>query len=134
MFGRKSIDMSRYEQDRGQTLVSATTSFNGVLKSDALIIIHGRVEGEVQTAGSLLVGKQGQVQASVTAQNVAVAGVVVGNITASERLEIASTGKVLGDITTACLVIDEGGFFHGHSRMQEAEAKRPEGAALRETA
>lgn len=134
MFGKKAIDFSQLGEDRGQTVISATTNFSGVLRSDGLIVIHGRAEGEVQTAGSLLVGKQGQVQASIMAQNVAVAGAVVGNITASERLEIASTGKVLGDITTACLVIEEGGFFHGHSRMQDGENQRLQGVAAQETA
>ncbi len=134
MFGKKAIDFSNLGEDRGQTVVSSTTSFSGVIKSDGLIVIHGRVEGEVHTAGSLLIGKQGQVQASITAQNVAVAGAVVGNITASERLEIAPTGKVLGDIVASCLVIEEGGFFHGHSRMQDAENQRVQGVAAQEPA
>lgn len=134
MFGKKIIGLSHLEEDRGETVVSTTTSFKGVIKSDGLITVNGRVEGEIETAGSLLVGKQGQVQATITAQNVAVAGSVVGNITASERLEIASTGKVLGDIATACLVIEEGGFFHGHSHMQDSEAKRPLGTVVESAA
>lgn len=134
MFGKKAIGLSRLGEDRGETVISATTSFKGVLKSDGLITVNGRVEGEIETAGSLLVGKQGRVQATITAQNVGVAGAVEGNITASERLEIASTGKVLGDIVTSCLVIEEGGFFHGHSHMQGPEAQRLLGAAAQESA
>lgn len=133
MFGKKTVDFSRLGDDRAETVVSATTSFTGVIKSDGLVVINGRVEGEIQTAGSLLVGKQGQVQASITAQNVAVAGTVVGNITASERLEIGSTGKVLGDIATTCLVVEEGGFFNGHSRMRDSEPHRPGGLPAMET-
>lgn len=130
MFGRRVFDLSRLGEDKGETVISATTSFTGSLKSDGLITVHGRVEGDIETAGSLLVGRQGQVQATIVAQNVAVAGAVVGNINATERLEIASTGKVLGDINTACLVIEEGGFFHGHSTMTDSKADRlqPAGA------
>lgn len=134
MFGKKAIDLSRLGGDKGETVISATTSFTGVIKSDGLITIHGKVEGEIETAGSLLVGKSGRVQATVTAQNVAVAGAVVGTITVSERLEIASTGKVLGDIVTSCLVIEEGGFFHGHSSMQESEVQALQKAAAQDTA
>ncbi len=134
MFGRKVFDLSRLVEDKGETVVSATTSFTGTIKSDGLITVHGRVEGEIETAGSLLIGKQGQVRADIMAQNVAVAGAVVGNIAALERLEIASTGKILGDITTACLVIEEGGFFHGHSTMTDPDAGRIKEAAIQSAA
>ncbi len=132
MFGKKVFDLSRLVEDKGETLISATTSFSGSIKSDGLITVHGRVEGDIETAGALLVGKQGQIQANINAQNVAVAGAVVGNIFASERLEIASTGKVLGDISTSCLVIEEGGFFHGHSTMTDPQASRLQPAAAQD--
>lgn len=128
MFKKKVIDLSRLGDDRRETVIAATTSFTGVIKSDGLITINGRVEGEIETAGSIIVGKSGQVRASMAAQNVAVAGAVVGNIVAAERLEIGPTGKVLGDIVAATLVIDDGGFFHGHSTMKDPEVR------VRETA
>lgn len=128
MFGKKSLDLSRLSDDQAQTVISATTTLTGTIKADGVLIIHGRVEGEIETAGSVLIGKQGQIQGQIEAQAVAVAGAVVGNIIAAERIEITSTGKVLGDITTGCLVIDEGGFFHGHSTMSDRQSARLEAA------
>jgi cytoskeletal protein CcmA (bactofilin family) len=124
MFGRKMPDLSRLGEDKGETVISSTTNFKGSLKADGLVTVHGQVEGEIETAGTLVVGKTGKVQATVTAQNVAIAGMVEGTITAAERLEIGSGGKMLGDVTCASLVIDEGGFFHGRSTMQGPEAQR----------
>lgn len=100
-----------------ETVIGANTSFVGTLKSDGNIRIDGRVEGDVEILGNLIIGETGQVIATVKAQNVHVSGAVKGEITAVEQLEISPTGKVWGDITTAALHIEPGGLFRGQSAM-----------------
>jgi cytoskeletal protein CcmA (bactofilin family) len=102
-----------------ETIIGAATSFNGDLQAEGTLRIEGRVEGSVTTTGNVIVGPTARVTASICGQNILVAGVVQGNITAAQRLEIIATGKVSGDITARVLLIEEGGLFSGHSTMRD---------------
>jgi cytoskeletal protein CcmA (bactofilin family) len=108
-----------------ETLVGASTSIKGTLRAEGTIRVDGIVEGEIQTAGNVIVGRGGKVMASVTAANVMVAGQVKGNISATHRLEIVASGKVWGDITVASLLIEEGGVFRGQSIMKDDNTTEP---------
>lgn len=114
LFGRgKEIPSEKIEN-----VIGPTANFNGHFKADGGIRIDGVFEGIVETAGNVIIGEGARVMADITARNVSVAGVVKGNINATGRLEILSTGKVLGDIAVASFLIDEGGIFRGQSVMQ----------------
>lgn len=119
MFGNKKPQPAQQPVLNGkpETVVGMNTSFVGTLKSDGNIRIDGRVEGEVEILGNLIIGETGQVIATVRARNVHVSGAVKGEITATEQLEISPTGKVWGDITTSALHIEPGGLFRGQSAM-----------------
>jgi cytoskeletal protein CcmA (bactofilin family) len=103
-----------------ETIVGVNTSFVGTIKTDGNIRIDGRVEGDIEILGNLIVGETGQVIATIKAQNVHVSGAVKGEITAIEQLEISPTGKVWGDIVTAALHIEPGGLFRGQSAMSSS--------------
>lgn len=108
-----------------ETLVGASTSIRGTLRAEGTIRVDGVVEGEIQAAGNVFIGRGGKVMASISAANVMVAGQVKGNITATHRLEIVASGKVWGDITVASLLIEEGGVFRGQSVMKDDSTTEP---------
>ncbi|HHX50371.1 MAG TPA: polymer-forming cytoskeletal protein, partial [Clostridia bacterium] len=60
-------------------------------------------------------------KANLKARNVLVAGTVRGNITALGKVEVASTGKIFGDLQVGSLVIDDGAVFHGSCQMRSEE-------------
>ncbi len=122
MFGKKERPPAQATgADKIETIIGATTDFNGHLKSDGGVRIDGTFEGLVETAGNVIIGEGAKVLADVSARNVSVAGTVKGNITASGRLEILATGRVWGDIHVSSFLIDEGGVFRGQSLMQAAD-------------
>ncbi|MDB5082729.1 MAG: hypothetical protein JWP00_4653 [Chloroflexi bacterium] len=100
-----------------ETSIGSSVSMQGVLKAEGNIRIDGLFEGKIETAGNVIVGRTGQVAADIVARNVLVAGKVKGNILAHDRLEIIASGKVLGDIESITLYIEEGGRHHGQTRM-----------------
>ncbi|MBI2908144.1 MAG: polymer-forming cytoskeletal protein [Chloroflexi bacterium] len=106
-----------------ETILTRTTDFEGKLKADGPVKIYGMFNGEIETAGTVVVGKAAMVTATISAKDVAVAGTVRGNVTAAGRLEIFSGGKVYGNIASAALRIEEGGLFSGQSLMQEQRAE-----------
>jgi cytoskeletal protein CcmA (bactofilin family) len=69
----------------------------------------------------LEVGYGGKIEADILAESAVIGGEIIGNITARDRLEIISKGKVRGDITAAHLIIQDGVIFEGTSRMISEE-------------
>lgn len=113
---------------RRVTHIAPGTRIRGELTGATELLIEGNVEGEVRIDSVVVVGTEGVVQGPVTAQSVRVSGKVVGNIQATERVEIAPAGSLEGDIAAPRVVIAEGAFFKGRVEMkgnQEREARRP---------
>lgn len=103
--------------------VQGTVSVSGTVRVD------GFVDGVVEAEKDVIVGEGGLVTASITATNVTIAGELRGNVKASGRLEIARTGKVLGDVAMASFVVEEGAVFLGKCEMLKTAADHP-GAQL----
>ena len=96
------------------------TSFKGILTFEGTVRIDGRLEGEIFTKDTLVVGEGAQVNAAVHAGVVVIGGTVHGNITAERRIEINPTGRLYGNISTPSLVIEEGVVFEGSCTMGRA--------------
>ena len=96
--------------------------FKGELTGSENLNINGQVEGTINLPQHLLtIGPNGQIKAHVTAKSVVVVGNVIGNITATEKLEIRTNGSVEGDIASPSVAIAEGAHFHGSIDMQPSK-------------
>jgi cytoskeletal protein CcmA (bactofilin family) len=74
-----------------------------------------------------MVGPQARIEANVTAACVIISGQVVGDVTATERLEIRAPGRLKGNINAPLVVMDEGVLFEGHCSMAGTEALPKDG-------
>jgi cytoskeletal protein CcmA (bactofilin family) len=112
--------MAKKEQVKGelQAFLGKGTEFKGTLLFDGVVRLDGKIEGEIASDGHLVVGREADVQAEVKVGFIQVAGKIVGNITAKDRVEILSSGKVVGDITTPKLAVEEGAHFTGRCQME----------------
>jgi len=81
------------------------------------IRIDGRVEGEIITKGTLVVGESAVIQADINASTVVSGGRITGNITASEKVQLLAPAIVSGGIKTPLLVLEEGARFNGSCEM-----------------
>jgi cytoskeletal protein CcmA (bactofilin family) len=115
MFSRK--EASGFEKI--DTFLCKTTSFDGKLVAEGTVRIDGKLSGEINLKGDLLIGEEGQVQANVSARNLLVAGELKGSVAAAGRVEITSSGKLFGDISVVHLIIDEGAVFEGNCQMHK---------------
>lgn len=103
-----------------ETVIGPNTNFKGRLVCDGSVRIDGICEeGLIETVGNIVVGPQAKVAADLIAENVSVSGAVTGNIKASGRLEILSTGKVWGDVDVGSFLLDEEGYFRGNLAVKE---------------
>ena len=112
-----SILSKRPNPDKVDTLIGTSTVFEGKLSATGGIKIEGTVRGTIDCEGLLVVGVGGRIEADILAESAIIGGEVIGNITARDRLEIISKGRVRGDITTAHLIIEDGVVFEGSSHM-----------------
>jgi cytoskeletal protein CcmA (bactofilin family) len=93
------------------------TNFKGTLTFEGTVRIDGRLEGEIFTKDTLVIGEGAQVNASIQAGVVEIGGTVHGNVTAERKVDIRAGGRLHGNISTPSLVIEEGVVFEGSCTM-----------------
>lgn len=109
------------------TVVGETILVSGNLNGDEDLLVLGKVEGTITLTKTLHVQESGIVKANVTVKNAVISGIVVGNITASDSVELTEQGRMVGDIKAPRIIIVEGASFRGHIDMGDLEAQRPSG-------
>ena len=113
--------------ERITSVLGPSINWQGKLGGKGGVRIEGSFEGEIALRGMLVVGETGRVICDeLHANTVIVAGAVRGNIT-SEKLEIRSTGRVWGNVTTMNFSTEEGAFLRGQVTMKEQGALDSEG-------
>lgn len=98
---------------------------SGKLYFESPVRLDGQVEGEIAARESLVIGESAVITAQIKGALVVIAGKVSGDVTATQKIEIRPSAKVLGNLSTPVLVIQEGALFEGHCAMQPESA--PEG-------
>jgi cytoskeletal protein CcmA (bactofilin family) len=95
---------------------------NGELTGSEDLTIEGRVEGKIDLKDHVLtVGLNGRIKAQVTAKSIVVFGHVMGNLAATEKVDIKEKGSVEGDIVSPRVAIADGSHFKGSVDMQRKE-------------
>ena len=109
--------------------------FKGDISGSEDIFIDGKVEGTIQLPGQIVtVGQHGEVSADIDARELVIHGKLKGNAKASDRIELARTGSVQGDLAMARISIQDGAFMQGRVDIrsgQTAPAATPPSMAPR---
>ncbi len=109
------------------TIIGESILINGNLQGDEDLTVLGRVEGSINLTKTLNIEESGIVKANITVRNAIISGVVVGNITASDSVEITDVGRMVGDIRAPRVIIVDGARYRGAVDMGDMEAPRPSG-------
>lgn len=94
-------------------LIGEGSVFEGKFHVTGSIRIEGKFQGDIKTEDQLIIAPTGKVKTDIIARRVTVAGTLIGNITASEEVNLLETGKVLGNITTPKLNVEPGVITEG---------------------
>lgn len=106
-------------------LIGKAIRIKGELHGEEDLIIEGRVEGTISLKSNhLILERSAVITAHVEVQNVTIKGEMNGNTTASDKVEITSDAKVVGDIKAPRIVMEEGARFRGAVQM---DVKLPAG-------
>lgn len=101
------------------SIISAGTTITGDVECGGVLKVEGRVAGSVRSARQVMLAKDGAIHGDVVADEIVVGGVVDGNVSASDRLELQPTAVVNGDISTKSIVVMEGARINGSVKMTE---------------
>lgn len=102
--------------------LDAGSHIEGDLNFEDTFRVDGRVTGRVRSKGDLVVGEGGVVDGEISVGRLLVSGTVKGRVQAAERVEVAAGGRILAEIQTRSLVIEDGALFDGQCSMGAAEA------------
>lgn len=104
--------------------IGKSICIKGELSGNEDLTIEGTVEGKIQLKDhNLVVGSTGKIQAEIHAKAVTIQGEVQGNVLADERIELATSGTVKGDLVAPRIVIADGARFKGTVDMDRASEK-----------
>lgn len=111
--GGATADLSAFIDEGSQ--IEGKYTFSGT------VMMNGKFSGEIESRDTLIIGEKGVVNATIRAGAVVISGEVVGNVLASERVELRGSARVFGDVEAPVIVVEEGVLFEGHCRMTKAK-------------
>lgn len=120
---------NKNKENEVKAFLGQGTEFDGKLMFGGSVRIDGDFKGEILGGGTLIVGESANIEANIVVDNLLVSGDVRGSIEIKERVEIFSTGRLLGNVKTTTFVIQEGAVFEGDCQMvsePEKESARKE--------
>jgi len=132
MFGKSNDAAPRPSagDHHAQSILQEGVVVRGELEAKGDVRLDGRLEGKIVVSERLTIGNTGGVIAEVEANEVIVMGKFEGSIRARNRLELKKGARVVGDLSTANLVIEEGVHFEGTSKMSDNRERPKEGEIL----
>jgi cytoskeletal protein CcmA (bactofilin family) len=95
--------------------------FEGKFSIRGSLRIDGRFEGQALLVDQLQVGPKGRVKTNIVATSIVVEGLVLGNMSATRRILLLSTARVLGDLKTPELIIQDGVILEGHCTISHVQ-------------
>jgi len=117
------------EAPRGTALIGKAVTVKGQISSREDLYVDGELDGTLELQEHrVTIGPHGKVQATIRAREVVIVGTVHGNIEASDKIDIRKDAKLVGDIKTARIVIEDGAYFKGSIDIQRPEASRTQAA------
>jgi len=105
-------------------LLGKGSQFEGKLVFEGTVRIDGKFKGEIHSQGKLVVGENGEIEGELWVDSAVISGKVNGNLNAKSRIELQPQAKILGNINTPLLIVQEGAIFEGNCQMSKATEQK----------
>lgn len=117
MFSTKRPEFMEISKNETATVIARGVRVQGDFSSQGDVQIDGVVEGNVSTAGRLVVGSDAKLKADVSAGDAVVSGSIEGTLTVKKRLELKSTASIVGDLVCETAAIEAGAIVQGKAMI-----------------
>jgi len=99
--------------DQANSVIGEGSIFEGKFYIAGSLKVDGKFEGEIKTEETLMIGETGKIKTDIKAQEVVLAGTLLGDIYAGQEVVLTDTGKMLGNITSPVLTLSKGTVVKG---------------------
>ena len=117
MWGLNGPKKSTIIEDENFTFLGRGVDFKGVVHFDGTVRIDGRLEGEIHTKGTLIIGEHAAIRGIITAGTLINGGKIQANVTAIDRVQLLKSGILIGDVRSPAFSMEEGARFQGMCDM-----------------
>ncbi|MDR2841871.1 MAG: polymer-forming cytoskeletal protein [Spirochaetaceae bacterium] len=111
------VNNDMLEDDDFDTVLSHDIEFTGMVNFEKSFLVRGKITGEIDATGVLLIDTDAIVEADIRAGRVIIRGRVKGDVVAAERVEITCKGHLEGNITAPEVAMEAGCIFNGRCTM-----------------
>ena len=118
MFSQEKKNRSQTENTKEQSKIATGTKFVGDIEAQGGFRIDGHIQGNVQTAGRVVIGKDGVVDGTVVCQQADIEGIVRGKLVVSDLLCLRATAKIEGEAEVGKLAVEPGANFNVNCTMK----------------
>ena len=122
-FPMTDVHSDTFDEADFDTILSSDIDFSGTLNFEKSFLIRGRVSGDIIARGILMVDEDAVVEANINASKVVIRGSVKGNVTASEKVEVTVSGKLVGNVSAPEIFMETGCMFNGRCTMTSRNTK-----------
>jgi cytoskeletal protein CcmA (bactofilin family) len=102
-----------FAADDNITLLAKGVVLKGEIHVEGTVRIDGRLDGDIQTKGQVIIGEDGLVQGTITAGTVISSGRIKAKVMADDRVQLMRTATLIGEVLTPLLIIEEGAKLQG---------------------
>ena len=103
--------------DDNITLLAKGVLLRGEIHVEGTVRIDGRLDGDIQTSGQVIIGEDGLVQGTINAGTVICSGRIKAKVTANERVQLMKTATLIGEVLTPVLIMEDGAKLQGVTDM-----------------
>ena len=113
------------ENPRGAAIIGQAVKIIGQIYTKEDLLVDGDIEGTIEALNNkVTIGPNGTAHAFIKAREIVAFGTIEGNVEATERIEIRKNSKIVGDIRTTRIIIEDGAYFKGSIDIVRPSASR----------
>lgn len=128
----RGLDYEAPPRGGSTATIGKSVVIKGQIISREDLYLDGELEGSVELQEHrLTIGPNGRVHANVKAREIVIIGTVHGNVEASDKIEIRKEARLVGDIRTARIVIEDGAYFKGSIDITKPETGKQQASAAK---
>lgn len=117
MWGLSGPKQSTIIEDENFTFLGRGVDFKGIVHFDGTVRIDGRLEGEIHTKGTLIIGTHAMIKGIITAGTLINGGKIQASVTAIDKVQLLKSGILIGDVRSPAFSMEEGARFQGMCDM-----------------